>query len=236
MARSKLEKHRAVLDVAATLLMIAASVVLIWTSVRGSSSSRRQVAERPLLNEPVSIAGAALMGDRSAPFVWIVYSDFQCPFCRQFATETLPLLTKKYVNTGRVLLAFWHFPIEQTHPLALKAAQISVCASRQDRFWETHDFLFTDLETAVTAENASVTSGMNPEAFSSCLGDSQVTATIRADVSTARALGVRSTPTFLLGSRLPDGRFKALRWLSGARDVKTFAEAFDELSRSAASK
>ena len=57
---------RAVLDIGAAIAMIAASIVLIWTSLQGSSPPRREVAEPPIPAEPVSLEGAALRGDRSA--------------------------------------------------------------------------------------------------------------------------------------------------------------------------
>jgi hypothetical protein len=71
-----------------------------------------------------------------------MFSEFQCPFCAKFAANIFPELTTKYVDTGRVLVSFRHFPLEQIHPQALQAAQAAECAHLQGRFAKMHDLLF----------------------------------------------------------------------------------------------
>ena len=92
------------------------------------------VPERP------DLAGAAIEGDPAAAVVVIEYSDFQCPFCERWYTDTLPVLRQRV--GGDVALAFFHFPLVQIHPNAAGAHFAAECAGRQGKFWEMHDLLF----------------------------------------------------------------------------------------------
>src|SRR5262245_41540414 len=129
------------LDVVARLAFIVLCVVMIWVLI---SARRIDFAQRlepangqplrpPLV--PVSLEGAVTRGDKSARVAIVEYSDFQCPFCIAFTRDTLPDLEKLYVDTGKVLFAFQHLPLENLHPSALLAAQFASCASRQGKFW-----------------------------------------------------------------------------------------------------
>ena len=91
--------------------------------------------------DPLPLEGAAIRGNRSATVAIVEYSDFKCPACGQFATGTLPAIERRYVDTGKVLLAFRQYPMDR-RPLAQKAAEAAICAGDQGKFWEMHDQLF----------------------------------------------------------------------------------------------
>jgi protein-disulfide isomerase len=167
--------------------------------------------------EPLALQGAALKGSLDAKVAIIVYSDFQCPFCRMFAKQTLPALERTYIDTGKAVLAFRHLPLQRLHPFAAKAAEAAECARRQGRFWEMHDRLFDGARelTDAAIDGYSAAIGLKADGFRKCLaGDA--TAAVLADLEGAAALGISGTPTFLLGSPLGDGRVKVTRRLSGA--------------------
>jgi protein-disulfide isomerase len=161
----------------------------------------------------------------------IEYSDFECPFCGKFARETLPALEAKYVRTGKVLLVFRQFPLP-IHALAYKAAEGTLCAGRQDRFWEMHDQLFLNraLDEGSLRRYARVI-GLNEQQFESCLQGEAADA-VRQEVESGKTLGVSGTPTFLLGYIQPDGRLKVTERLSGAQPVAAFEAVLDRLLRS----
>jgi len=97
--------------------------------------------------QPINIAVTAsdhILGNKNAPIKLIEYSDFECPFCIR-AFPTVDQILKTYKND--VLFYYMHFPLTQIHPNAQKAAEASLCAADQGKFWEFHDKLFT-LETA----------------------------------------------------------------------------------------
>lgn len=88
----------------------------------------------------MNLANTPIKGKADAKVTIVEYSDFQCPFCiRAFATVEQVL--KAYPND--VKLAFKQYPLTQIHPFAQKAAEASLCANDQGKFWQFHDKLFT---------------------------------------------------------------------------------------------
>jgi protein-disulfide isomerase len=178
--------------------------------------------------EPVSLQGAWLEGARNAPVVVIQYSDFECPYCRQFANGTLLDLRRTYVKRGDVLLAFRHLPLRAIHPLAYPAARAAECAGRQGRFWEMHDWLFRDgrsLKDALSPKALAATGMVADCSQASALIDAK----IAEDVAGARALQVTGTPVFFVGIVRPDGQVKVLRRLSGTLSLQEFSDVLDPL-------
>lgn len=175
--------------------------------------------------EPISIDGASIMGKPDAPLVLVIYSDFQCPFCAKFATETWPILQEKYVKTGQVMAAFRHLALPN-HQFAAGAAAAAECAGEQTKFWEMHDLLFKD-QSRLRPEQlvaAATSLGLDGASFERCLSrGSEKTAN---DRQAAVALGIRATPTFFVGRLLPGGKMKVIAILSGARPVEEFGSAF----------
>jgi protein-disulfide isomerase len=230
---------RTILEVMATLMVILVCVNLMWAMSRAprpTSVPPLRPAARPappvakLPTEPISLEGAATAGSSSAKAAVIEYSDYQCPFCARFARDTEPALRKEYVETGKVLFAFRHLPLEQIHAFALKAAESAECARRQDKFWSMHALLFEDpkaLELPMLRQRA-IRSGLDVKAFDRCLAG-QALDRVREDAASAQALGITGTPAFLLGEVLPDGRVKVTRRLSGALPIEQFRAALDAL-------
>ena len=60
-------------------------------------------------------------GRDAATITIFEFSDFQCPFCRQFWNETLPSLEREYIRTGKARLIFINLPLPGIHPNALAA-------------------------------------------------------------------------------------------------------------------
>src|SRR5260370_29337133 len=103
-------------------------------------------------------------GRPDAPVTVYEMSDFQCPYCRGFALETMPLLEQEYVATGKVRLVSINLPLTSPHRNAFAAAALALCAARQNRFWPLHDLLFRH-------QNYSAPSP-EPRAYLLSLGDS----------------------------------------------------------------
>ena len=139
---------RRTLDGIASIALIGASIAILWSVIsRPRAATRptiRTAAEPSLPREPITIQGAAQKGSLSAPLVLIVFSDFECPFCVAFTRDTLPKLTAEFVDTGKTLLVFRHFPLQQIHPRAFDTARAAVCAGIEGKFWPFHDEAFKD--------------------------------------------------------------------------------------------
>ena len=95
-----------------------------------------------------------------------------------------------------------HFPINPSHAKARRAAEGASCAAKQGRFWPMHDFLFgsegklADADLRVYAG----TVGLDVVQFNRCM-DADGMQVVADDMQLAASLGLRVTPTFLVGRR-----------------------------------
>src|SRR5580765_8807688 len=91
----------------------------------------------------VATAGFPARGPATAPVTIVEFSDFECPFCGRLF-PTLKAVENLYLDRSRIV--YRQFPLRRIHPLAQKAAEASLCAHEQGRFWQMHDSLFGDQE------------------------------------------------------------------------------------------
>ena len=221
---------RGALDLLATALVIIAALAVTWSVGRrffgGEPGSRTVI---PVPKNSLSLSGAVLKGASSARVAVVEYSDFECPFCARFALDTLPKLTARYVDNGKVLFVFRNFPLESIHPMAESAAEAAECARRQDHFWQLHDSLYAAqgrLSRAAVLESAR-TEGLDITDFERCIGG-EGAALVQSDVVSGKEIGVNGTPTFFIGSLETDG-VRVKRVITGAQPLVEFSEAIDEV-------
>lgn len=218
---------RSTVDVVTTCAILLTCGVLVWAN-RDKLWTEPVTVHMP--SEPVSLDGSPIRGDHSAELVMIIYTDYQCPFCRRFERETLPVLEERYVQTRRLRLAVRHNPLESIHPFAADAAVAATCAGRQNSFWRFHDRLFDSSprldETLIRAIADEI--GLNLEDFAACRVGDAVDA-VRADAAGAAALGLRSTPAFLIGRVQADGRVDVAAIIKGAQPLDEFQRVIDGL-------
>lgn len=135
-------------------------------------------------------------GPNDAKVTIVEFSDFECPFCSR-AKDTVDKVFDKF--NGKVKLVFRQFPLS-FHSHARKAAEASLCADLQGKFWAYHDALFADqskLEIAdlkATAERL----GLDKSKFDSCLDGEEQGKVIDADMAAAEKVGVSGTPAFFV--------------------------------------
>jgi protein-disulfide isomerase len=199
-------------------------------------ASRTPPPPAPPPAEPVSLAGAILLGPITAPLVALGFTDLQCPFCGTFARDIMPELQREYIDPGRLQFALRHLPLEPKHPLARQAAYAIECAGRQGQQWAMHDRLFAkpqSLDAAALPDHARALK-LDVASFSTCLGSGEVQARIDEDVALAKEYGVRGTPTFLVGVRQPDGRVKLLQRIPGAVPIEQWRKALEAVGNAAA--
>ena len=215
---------KSVLDVITSLVLVAAAVTVIYKNVGqpASSASRLQIPSKPLLLDE-----AVVRGDGSAKVVMFVYSDFQCPFCSRFAREVLPEIERRYVQNGRLAIAFRHLPLPN-HPQAMNAAVGAECAGRQGRFWEMHDLLFAQKaldESSVGTLAHSL--GIDVNAFNDCILDTSVSDRVNASVAEANEFGINGTPAFFIGRKDAAGKVQVSHALSGALPLAEFEKTVE---------
>lgn len=148
----------------------------------------------------VSSEGSPSRGPENAPVTIVEFSDFQCPYCSQFV-KTLEQVQSKYPEQVRVV--FRQFPLNNIHPQAQKAAEASLCAEEQGKFWEMHDLMFADqdgLEVAGLKEKAD-SLGLNMDSFSECLESGRYAEVVNRDTQAGTELGVTGTPAIFINGR-----------------------------------
>lgn len=87
----------------------------------------------------VEYSSSPYKGAQDPKIIIVEYSEFQCPFCKQVVPTENKIL-ETYPNDVRLI--FKQFPLTSIHPYAQKAAEASLCAKNQGKFWEYHDKLF----------------------------------------------------------------------------------------------
>jgi len=159
------------------------------------------------LLEPMRVEVAAngpARGPAGAPVTIVEFSDFQCPFCSRI-TPTLEQVVSKYGN--KVRLVFRQFPLPM-HPNAAKAAEASLCANEQGKFWEMHDAMFKDqagLAVDGLKSKAAGITGINAASFNSCLDSGKETPAVQSDMKAGTKAGVNGTPAMFVNGRFISG-------------------------------
>jgi protein-disulfide isomerase len=149
-----------------------------------------------------------ILGSPDAPVEMAIYSDFECPYCRNFALAAVPAIVAEFVQRGLVRLRYVYFPLAAIHRNAVATAKAAHCAGLAGRFWRYHDYLFVrqpewageaapDSLWIAYAENL----GLDPASFGACLRSQETNATVEADLQEALAGGATGTPTIVLNGR-----------------------------------
>lgn len=180
----------------------------------------------------VSLDDDPVKGNPDAPVTIIEFSDFQCPFCSRFFTQTLPLIEKDYIDTGKVKLVYRDLPIDAIHPNARSAHIAAECADEQGKFWEYHDILFNNqrqwqglgsVDFDNTLKEYAGQLGLQTASFDSCMKSPDISKEINDDLLDAAKYGATGTPTFFIGNE-KDGYVK----ITGAQAYSSFQRIIDD--------
>lgn len=176
---------------------------------------------------------AGTLGNKDAPIVIIEYSDYQCPFCRSWFSNSKSQLDKEYIETGKVLFIYKDFPLS-FHPMAPVYAEAARCAGDQQKYWEMHDKIFNEqgkfgqgTVTNLTADDVKKWAGelsLDTTQFNSCLDSGKYTNAVQANFNEGTDVGVSGTPSFVIGKANGTGQL-----IVGAQPYSVFKSAIDGL-------
>jgi protein-disulfide isomerase len=159
---------------------------------------------------------ARTKGSPTAPVTVYEMADFQCPACRQFALQTLPVIERDYIQPGKVRWVFVNFPLSSIHKNAVAAAQVAMCAGRQRRFWPVHDALYAHQEEWAPLDNPlpalvalADSAGVEHDALMSCINSRATVDAIARDAQGSVRAGANATPSFYIEGGLAQGAIPA---------------------------
>jgi protein-disulfide isomerase len=169
------------------------------------TTTAQATATPPIVVANVSVDDDPSWGPADAPVTMIEFSDFQCPYCARFVTETLPQIKQAY--EGKIRFVFRDYPLSQLHANAEKAAEAAGCANEQGKFWEYHDKLFSNQSALDVASLKSYASqlGLDSGTFDQCLDSSKYAQEIQKDIQDGDSYGVQGTPAFFVNGQLVEG-------------------------------
>jgi len=141
-----------------------------------------------------------VLGKEDAPNIIIDYFSLTCPHCANFHAAVLPVVTREWIDTGRLRFVYRHFPSDQ---VATRGSLLAECGA--GKFFETIDALFksqVEWLTAAAPEDEMVKimerAGLPAQA---CLANDRLFDKVLDDVQSGHALGVKFTPTLLINEQ-----------------------------------
>lgn len=229
------------------ILLVIASFVIgsLWTKVQYLEKGTKQptLGAAPIQPAPgdngslvkVSVDDDPVLGNKNAKVTLIDFSDYECPFCKRYFTDTYPQLKKDYIDTGKVKMVFRDLPLN-FHQNAFKEAEAAECARKQGGdsvYYKYHDQIFTKTTsngTGLALDQLPVIAkelGLNLNKFQACLDSGEFKAEVDKDLADAGKAGASGTPTFFIGKSTSSGEIEGVK-IVGAQPYSAFKVIIDE--------
>jgi len=211
-------KNKGLKTTIGVLAILLVTVIFVNSSNTGETGNVVQ-QEQVVQRVQVSLDDDSVKGDSNAPVTIVEFSDYECPYCERFYSQTLKLIEEKYIDTGKVKFVYRDFPLS-SHQNAQKAAEAAECSGDQGMYYEMHDKLF---EMGVSGGVDSYKQyasqiGLNTNEFNDCLDSGRNYDEVQKDLRDGSAAGVRGTPAFFI-----NGIF-----LSGAQPFGAFEQLIEQ--------
>ena len=179
-------------------------------------------------------------GDPKALVKLVEFSDYQCPYCKNFWHDTESQVLNAYVKTGKVYFtarSAGNFVSDNatggTDTESRDSAEAAYCAADQNKFWQMHDALFTNVlgeadgisftprRLQAIAQNV----GLDMNAYNSCFSSSKYATQADQDLQDAVKAGLSGTPFFVV-SYNANGQAKT-ETIDGAQPFSVFQQTLD---------
>lgn len=142
-----------------------------------------------------------IRGNPNAPILVIEYSDYDCPFCKNFH-DTMNRIMEEYGVTGKVGWVYRQFPLEQLHPNAPRISEAAYCVgdlAGGDAYWKFSDFIFNEREINAPTNMTRLPefaerSGADKAKFAECLDSGKFKNKVADSIAEGAAAGAQGTP------------------------------------------
>jgi len=142
-----------------------------------------------------------ILGKMSAPVKMVVYTDFECPFCKTFHDE-INSLKDNYIADGKIAVIYRNMPLDSLHTKAFAEAVATECANKlgdNDIFWKYADMVFAATPSNDGLDLANLPKfakelGLDEKAFNSCLEDKAINQKVRDVQQNGQDAGANGTP------------------------------------------
>ncbi len=200
------------------LLAVAGIAAIAWIVLQGrAGDAALEPVDIPSAQDPQTLVAKAegvTIGNDGAPVKMLVFSDYQCPYCGEFAAQIEPVLRKEFVDSGKLQFVYYDFPLGGSHRHSFLAARAARCAGDQDKFWQYHDMLFGkqsewSFEAGVPVREFLTYAeelALDRSSFDSCLKSDKYQDVVSANRLLGERLGVNATPTIFVNGRRIEGR------------------------------
>lgn len=221
------QANRYLIPGAIALAGVVIAVAIIYSVNNPSRPNAENNKTAAVLSLPALTSGDFVLGDANAPVAVVEYGDFQCPFCGKFFKDTEPVLREKYIKTGKIKFIWRDFAF--LGPESVAAANAARCAGEQGKFWEYHDYLFSNQrgenQGAFNKDNLkgfAKVIGLNNGNFNACLDSGKYNDEISKETKAGGEAGVQGTPAVFVSGKI----------YVGALPTATFTQIIDaELSK-----
>ncbi len=171
-----------------------------------------------------------ILGDPNAPVKIVEYTDFECPFCKQF-DSTMKQVMATYGKDGKVAWVIRNFPLEQLHPNAPKLAEAAECVAEiggNDAYWKFLDSTFTQFPVNTFFDFTKLDStvagvGVDTTKFEACYTSGKYKDKIAKEFNDAVAAGGQGTPHNIIVTK--DGQKVAIPGAQPYAALKTVLDA-----------
>lgn len=221
------QRQLALLSIVGGVVLLVA-LIMIATLVKSDQPAGNFTVITPY---PRYMASGTAMGDPNAPVRIDVFEDFQCPACQYFALTVSKQVANELVASGTVYYVFRQYPFLDDRSVTREsdqAANASLCAAEQGRFWDYHDMLFVNWkgENEGNLSDAHLTAfaealELDMKAFKACFKENRYRAQINADLADGEKMGVNGTPSvFVNGKLITPGRVPSFEDIKAAVDAE----------------
>ena len=201
----------------------------VFSLVANGVTTETPSAPPPPAATVVSLDDDPVLGNPEAKIGLIEFSDYECPFCSRFHTQTFPQLKETYIDTGTVQYIFRDLPLD-FHTEAKSAAVAANCAGEQGAYWEMYELLYANqrrLGASLYLELAQQLK-LNVKKFLACTKNPDAVKEVEADLAYGESVGAAATPSFFVG-RVEGDRLVDAQIIIGAQPFSVFTNAIDGL-------